>query len=58
MKERVKEAADWIKFYYSTYHSVRQVRDKLVILYNDKSSVEIRFRASSWSLIKRSQVSQ
>ena len=26
-----EEAAAWIKSYYSTYHSVRQVRDKLVI---------------------------
>ena len=26
-----EEAVDWIKFYYSTYHSVRQVRDRLVI---------------------------
>jgi len=26
-----EEAAEWINFYYSTYHSTRQVRDKLVI---------------------------
>jgi hypothetical protein len=26
-----EEAAAWIKFYYSTYHSMRQVRDRLVI---------------------------
>ncbi|MFP4641444.1 MAG: LOG family protein [Dehalococcoidia bacterium] len=26
-----EEAIDWIKFYYSTYHSLRQVRGKLVI---------------------------
>ena len=26
-----KEAVDWIKSYYSVYHSLRQVRDKLVI---------------------------
>jgi uncharacterized protein (TIGR00730 family) len=26
-----EEAADWITSYYSTYHSVRQVRDRLVI---------------------------
>jgi len=26
-----EEAADWIRSYYSTYHSMRQVRDRLVI---------------------------
>lgn len=26
-----EEATDWIKFYYSTYHSMRQVRNRLVI---------------------------
>ena len=26
-----EEAVDWIKSYYSTYHSIRQVRDRLVI---------------------------
>jgi uncharacterized protein (TIGR00730 family) len=26
-----EQAADWIKFYYSTYHSTRQVGDRLVI---------------------------
>jgi len=26
-----EEAADWIRSYYSTYHSIRQVRDRLVI---------------------------
>jgi len=26
-----QEAVDWIKSYYSVYHSVRQVRDRLVI---------------------------
>lgn len=26
-----QEAVDWIEFYYSTYHSMRQVRDTLVI---------------------------
>jgi uncharacterized protein (TIGR00730 family) len=26
-----EEAVDWVKFYYSTYHSMRQVRRKLVV---------------------------
>jgi uncharacterized protein (TIGR00730 family) len=29
-----EEATDWIKSYYSTYHSLRQVRDRLVIRLN------------------------
>jgi hypothetical protein len=37
-----EEAADWIKFYYSTYHSVRQVHDRLVVrLEKDLSTDQI-----------------
>jgi hypothetical protein len=33
-----EEAAEWIKSYYSTYHSLRQVRDRLVIRLNKELS--------------------
>ena len=37
-----EEAGDWIKFYYSTYHSVRQVHDRLVVrLEKDLSTDQI-----------------
>jgi len=38
-----KEAIDWITSYYSTYHSLRQVRDKLVIrLEKELTDAQIR----------------
>jgi len=37
-----EEAADWIRFYYSMYHSVRQVHDRLVVrLEKDLSTDQI-----------------
>ena len=35
-----EEAVAWIKHYYSTYHSVRQVHDKLVIRLEKELSAE------------------
>lgn len=35
-----EEATEWIKSYYSTYHSVRQVRDRLVIRLEKDLSME------------------
>jgi len=35
-----EEARDWIKSYYSTYHSIRQVRDRLVIRLEKELSEE------------------
>ena len=35
-----EEAGDWIKFYYSTYHSVRQVHDRLVVRLEEDLSTD------------------
>ena len=35
-----EEAAAWIKFYYSTYHSIRQVHDRIVVRLEKELSAE------------------
>ena len=53
-----EEAAAWIKSYYSTYHSVRQVRDKLVIRLEKELSDEqmTRLNESFSDLVKIGQI--
>ena len=49
-----EEAAAWIKSYYSTYHSVRQVRDRLVIrLEKELSDEQVKGLNESFSDLVR-----
>jgi uncharacterized protein (TIGR00730 family) len=53
-----EEGVEWIKFYYSTYHSLRQVRDTVVIRL-EKELLEEHLRELSYSfqdLIKAGEV--
>ena len=53
-----EEAAAWIKSYYSTYHSVRQVRDTLVIrLEKELSDKQVKVLNESFSdLVKTGEI--
>jgi len=53
-----KEAAAWIKSYYSTYHSVRQVRNRLVIrLEKELSDEQVKRLNESFSdLVKTGEI--
>lgn len=53
-----EEGVEWIKFFYSTYHSMRQVRDKLVLrLEKELSEAHLRqLNESFGSLVKEGKI--